>query len=231
MSIWRRHLSNVASALLAQDCLLCAANADAGLLCRDCLSDLPALPADLCPVCAEASPGSHPCGACLKQAPHFDATLAALEYRFPTDKIIQAFKYQRRLAVAGFLADRMLAGERPAGDLVVPLPLSAHRLRERGFNQAVEIARPLAHALGLPLVLDGLTRRLDTVPQATLPWKERRRNVRHAFECAIDLTGKSVIVVDDVMTTGATLDEFARVLKDHGASTVINWVAARAHRW
>lgn len=230
MSIWRRRLATVAGAVLTQDCLLCAAGADAGLLCRDCLGDLPALPADLCPVCAEASPGSNVCGTCLKQAPNFDATFAALEYRFPADKLVQALKYQHRLAVASFLADRMLAGKRPSGDAIVPLPLSSERLRERGFNQAVEIARPLARALCLPLMLDGVTRRLDTAPQATLPWKERRRNVRHAFDCTIDLAGRSVIVVDDVMTTGATLDEFARALKDHGALKVVNWVAVRAHR-
>ena len=183
-----------------------------------------------CPVCAEASPGGNLCGTCLKDMPHFDATFAPFAYAFPLDKLVQALKYQHRLAVAAFLADAMLAGARPDGDLIVPLPLSAGRLRERGFNQAVEIARPLARALGLPLQLDGFTRRLDAAPQATLPWKERRRNVRHAFECALDLTGQSIIVVDDVMTTGATLDEFARTLKDHGALRVTNWVVARARR-
>ena len=94
----------------------------------------------------------------------------------------------------------------------------------------MELARPLARALALPLALDGCRRSRDTAPQATLPWKERRKNVRHAFECALDLSDKSVVVVDDVMTTGATLDEFARTLKASGAVRVINWVAARALR-
>lgn len=88
----------------------------------------------------------------------------------------------------------------------------------------------MARALKLPLELDGCTRSRDTVPQASLPWKERRKNIRHAFECSIDLSGKSVIVVDDVMTTGATLDEFARTLKAHGAVRVTNWIAVRALR-
>jgi len=230
LSIWRGRLATLGAALLAQDCLLCGSASGEGLLCRTCGQDLPMLAGPACPVCAEASPGGNLCGTCLKDMPHFDATFAPFAYAFPLDKLVQALKYQHRLAVAAFLADAMLAGARPDGDLIVPLPLSAGRLRERGFNQAVEIARPLARALGLPLQLDGFTRRLDAAPQATLPWKERRRNVRHAFECALDLTGQSIIVVDDVMTTGATLDEFARTLKDHGALRVTNWVVARARR-
>jgi ComF family protein len=173
-------------------------------------------------------PAAGPCGACFKAAPAFDATLAAFRYGFPVDKLVQALKYGHRLAIADFLAAAMLAGPRPEGDWVMPLPLSRERLRQRGFNQAAEIARPLARALGLPLVLDGVARVLDTPAQATLPWQARRKNVRHAFESALDLTGRRVIVVDDVMTSGASLDEFARVLKIHGAARVTNWVAARA---
>jgi ComF family protein len=124
----------------------------------------------------------------------------------------------------------MLAGPRPTADLVMALPLSPQRLGERGFNQAVEIARPLSRALGTPLSLDDCRRVRETAPQASLPWSARRANVRNAFECGIDLTGRSVAVVDDVMTTGATLGEFARTLKRHGAARVTNWVVARAVR-
>jgi ComF family protein len=170
------------------------------------------------------------CGACLATQPHFDATFAAFRYAFPADRLIQALKYQRRVATADFFGRALLAGPRPEGDLIVPLPLHPARLAERGFNQSVEIARPLARALKLPLELDGCTRSRDTAPQASLPWKERKKNIRHAFECAVDLAGKSVIVVDDVMTTGATLEEFACTLKAHGATRVSNWVAARVLR-
>ena len=229
MSIWRRRLAALGSALLPQDCLLCGSAADHGLLCRDCSDDLPTPAGAGCPICAEASPGGI-CGACLKNAPHFDATYAAFTYSYPVDKLIQALKYQHRLAVAGYLAEALLAGPRPDGDMIIPLPLAARRLRQRGFNQAVEIARPLARALDLPLQLDGVGRPVDTPAQAMLPWRQRRRNVRHAFECGLDLTGRRLIVVDDVMTTGATLDEFARTLKAHGAARVTNWVAARVRR-
>ena len=222
-----RRLS-ILSALLPQDCLLCGIGTD-GLLCPPCRADLPPMVDVLCPVCAERSPAG-PCGACLKNPPHFDATIAACAYGFPTDKLIQAMKYRRKLAVAHLLTEIMLEGSLPVGDLMVPVPLAVARLRQRGFNQAVEIARPLARALKLPLELQGCKRRLDTVAQATLPWAARRKNVRHAFECTLDLSGRSVIVVDDVMTTGATLNEFALTLKNHGAIRVSNWVAARALR-
>ncbi len=215
---------------LVQHCLLCGAGSGDTLLCPDCRHALPELGRPRCPVCALPAPGGAVCGACLKSPPAFDATIAIWRYGFPVDKLVQSLKYEHRLALAGFLAQSMLAGERPPGDLVIPLPLSPLRLVERGFNQAVEIARPLARALGLPLVVDACRRTRETLPQASLPWKQRRSNVRHCFECSLDLTGKSVIVVDDVMTTGATLDEFAALLKRHGAARVTNWVVARAVR-
>lgn len=216
--------------MLPQSCLLCLADSGDQLLCPTCRGSLPRLAATGCPTCAAPTPHGETCGACLKNPPHFDATIAAFAYAFPMDKLVQQLKYAHRLAIADFFAGELLARELPAVDLIAPLPLSPHRLRERGFNQAVEIARPMARALGLPLLLDGCLRIRDTAPQAMLPWKERRKNVRHAFACTIDLSGKSLLVVDDVMTTGASLDEFARTLKDHGAARITNCVAARTVR-
>ncbi len=110
----------------------------------------------------------------------------------------------------------------------MPVPLSTERLIERGFNQSVELARKFARQLGVPMELHAIRRHRHTTPQATLPWKARAKNIRHAFECELDLRGKSVWIVDDVMTTGATLDELARVLKLHGAVRVESRVIARA---
>ncbi len=224
---------SLGAAMLPQDCFLCAAAAGNDLLCKACANDLPRLPGFCCPVCALPTPLGETCGACLKQAPHFDATHSCFSYLFPVDRLVQALKYRHRLVVSAFLANALAEAlapppHPPPADLLLALPLSAQRLRQRGFNQALEIARPLARRLGLPLLLDGYTRVIDTAPQASLPWKERHRNIRGAFECALDLTGKAVIVIDDVMTTGATLNEFARTLKKHGAARVSNWVAARA---
>jgi ComF family protein len=214
--------------LLPRACLLCGDYAPAAL-CDACNADLPRLSGPLCPVCATPLAAPAPaCGACLQSPPAFDATLAPLRYGFPVDRLIQSLKYSCRLASADFFAQSMLAGTPPEGVLLMPVPLSRQRLRERGFNQALEIARPLARALALPLDATALTRPRDTLPQSRLPWRARKGNVRHAFECHRDLSGLAVIVVDDVMTTGATLDAVARTLKDHGAARVTNWVAARA---
>ena len=213
--------------LLPMDCLLCGGDADS-LLCAPCCASLPRLPAQLCPICALPTPGAAICGACQVQPPHFDATLATFRYAFPVDRLVQTLKYQHRLALATWFAEAMLALP-PAGrhDLLLPLPLAPKRLGERGFNQALEIARPLARALALPLALDVCIRRFEAAPQASLPWRARQRNVRGAFETQRDLSGKSVLVIDDVMTTGASLNELARSLKKLGATRVDNWVLAR----
>jgi len=229
LSIWALAGRAIGEALV-QNCLLCGAGSGDALLCPDCRDDLPRLGGPACPVCALPTTAGAVCGACLKSPPAFDATIAAWRYGFPADKLVQSLKYEHRLAIAGLFAKAMLAGPRPDGDLLIPLPLSPRRLADRGFNQAVEIARPLARALDVPLAPEACRRTRETVPQASLPWKERRSNVRHCFECSQDLTGKAVIVVDDVMTTGATLDELAALLKRHGAARVTNWVVARAVR-
>lgn len=218
----------IVAALLPQDCLLCGTPAGARLLCGACADTLPRLPHALCPVCALPSPANETCGACLKQTPHYDATLAGFRYEFPIDRLVQALKYDHRLAIAAWFARALLPSPPPAGNLMLALPLSEPRLSERGFNQALEIARPLARALGLPLATGACTRSQDGPPQASLPWAERQKNVRGVFECSQNLAGRSVIVIDDVMTTGATLNEFARTLKKHGAARVTNWVVARA---
>lgn len=227
---WKLSISALLDLLLPRACLLCGASASAAL-CAGCTAELPRLSAPACPCCGEPLALDAPaCGACLKSPPAFDATLAALRYGYPIDHLVQDLKFRRRLASAGFFAAAMLAGAHPTGDLVLPVPLSRARLRERGFNQALEIARPLAHALGLPLDATSLVRTRETPPQSRLPWRVRQRNVRHAFACTRDFSGMTLIVVDDVMTTGATLNAVARTLKDHGAARVVNWVAARAAR-
>ena len=222
---------NGAGALLPQDCFLCAAPGGASLLCPSCTVSLPRLTTERCPLCALPTPGASICGACLKRTPHFDATQAVFRYEFPVDRLIQSLKYAHRLASADFFGKALAQIAAPCRpDLIVPVPLSAARLAQRGFNQALEIVRPLARALGAPLEISGIQRQRDTAPQASLPWKERVKNIRHAFDCTIDLRGKTVLLVDDVMTTGATLDELARTLKEHGAARVETWVLARALR-
>jgi ComF family protein len=221
-------LKTLANLLFGGSCFLCRGAAD-DVLCRECDADLPRLEGARCPRCALASPGGALCGRCLAQAPRYDATLAALSYDFPADALIHALKFRGELALSSLLSallqEKVLSS--PAVDLVVPVPLSARRLRERGYNQAVELARPLAAAARVPLELALCERMRDAPPQMELPWTERARNVRGAFRCARALEGAAVAVVDDVMTTGATLDEVAATLKAAGAASVVNWVVAR----
>jgi len=211
-----------AHAWAGEDCLLCGAEAGPELLCPACIGELPALP-ESCPRCALPSPAGAVCGNCLNCPPHFDATLALWRYEFPCDRLVQALKYRARLALAGFFARGLASRPLPEVDLIVPMPLHPKRLAERGFNQALEIARHL----GRPIEPRGVLRVKDSLPQTELPYEERAKNVRGAFLCRVDLSGASVAVLDDVMTTGATLNELARVLKRAGATRVENLVIAR----
>lgn len=222
--------SRVATALFGGACFLCR-GAAGGLLCAACDADLPRLSGPLCPRCALASPAGEVCGRCLAREPHYDATIAALAYRFPADVLVHALKFQGELALALLLGDLLAAAvaAAPPGrvDAVVPVPLSPRRLTERGGNQAMELARRAARASGTRLV-PGLCERVrDTPAQVGLPHAGRAANVRGAFACPGLVAGLSVAVVDDVMTTGATLDEVAHTLKAAGAARVVNWVVAR----
>jgi ComF family protein len=202
-------------------CFVCRGRSRA-TLCESCDADLPRLPASVCPRCALETPAGAVCGRCLAHPPHYDATVAALAYAFPADVLVHALKFRAELALAPFLSS-ILKERIGEADCIIPVPLSAQRLRERGYNQAVEIARHL----GGKVELDACVREHDAPPQAGLDREARRRNVRGAFRCKRSFAGERVAAVDDVMTTGATLDELARALKAAGAASVVNWVVCR----
>jgi ComF family protein len=216
-----------ARSLLPQSCQLCGADSGIGALCPPCLEDLPWLSRARCTVCALPLASGRVCGACLERPPHFDRVEAVFAYRFPVDALIHAYKYGGRLALAralGGLLARQVAGD---VDAIVPMPLARGRLAERGFNQALEIARVAAALTGVVLLARACRKVVETPAQAMLPWEERARNVRRAFVCDADVEGRRIAVVDDVLTTGATLNELARVLRKAGAVEVRGWVVAR----
>jgi ComF family protein len=221
-------LKNFSTLLFGGTCFLCRGRAR-DVLCADCEQELPRLARPRCPRCALASPAGAVCGRCLAKSPRYDETVAALAYEFPADALIHALKFRSELALAPLLSHLLLKEIASATrvDMVVPVPLSAPRLKERGYNQALELARPIAARLGRPLDFAACERAREAPPQTDLPWAERAKNVRGAFRCTRALTGASVAVVDDVMTTGATLDEIAGTLKEAGAARVMNWVVAR----
>lgn len=213
--------------LVAPSCLLCAGPSAGALLCAPCDADLPRLATQHCDTCALPITSGTRCGACLSDPPAYDHVCAPFTYAFPIDALVQALKYRGMLAIAPVFGSALARSldERP--DVIIPMPLADARLRERGFNQAQEIARHVAKITGLPLLPRACRKVRDTQPQAALPWKERAKNMRKAFVCDEDFTGKHVAVVDDVMTTGATLNELARNLKQAGAVRVTGLVAAR----
>ncbi|HWT72490.1 MAG TPA: phosphoribosyltransferase family protein [Oxalicibacterium sp.] len=167
---------------------------------------------------------------------HFDATIVVADYAAPVDQLVLSLKFGARLALAPLLGrmlrDAMLQARGAAlPSLLTAVPLGDQRLAERGFNQALEIAKPLAHAIAVPLAPQLLERTRETLMQSMLPPGERHKNVRHAFVVAAggaDLVrGQHIGVVDDVMTTGETLNDIAATLKRHGAARVTNLVFAR----
>ncbi|MBL8393870.1 MAG: ComF family protein [Candidatus Accumulibacter sp.] len=217
------------AALLAQDCLLCAAESGDSLLCPACAQGLPRLALPRCPRCALPTPLGEVCGRCLTKPPHYDVASAVYRYAFPIDRLVQSFKYGHRLALGSYFGHQLASlTKRIEADLIVPMPLHPLRLRERGFNQALEIARALSAAWRIPIDATSCRRTRHTIAQADLPWRERARNVRGAFDCASDLDGKRLLLVDDVMTTGTSLDELARTVKLHGATQVSLLAIARA---
>lgn len=226
----RFNISAIFERLLpAQPCLLCGADSHAGLCCSACDADLPRLAGAHCPVCGLPTADGSVCGECLKQPPSFDHTVAAFRYAFPVDKLIQALKFHERLILVNYLADALSQRIAPRADCIVALPLHPARLRERGFNQSLLLARRIARRLDIPLLSGACERVRNTPPQSSLPWKERDKNMRQAFVCkpGADVCGKHVAIVDDVMTTGASIGELARALKVAGASEVSAWVVAR----
>jgi len=234
-------LNTVLWALYPPVCVVCEqalpASAVAGDLCDPCRDALPWRRGPVCGQCGLALEGHEAlrCGACLARPPAFDRLFVPLAYESPVGALITDFKFHGRLApgrvLAGLLTDAVTAAVADAGlplpEALVPVPLHPARLARRGFNQAVELARPLAGALDLPLHTAGIRRQQDTPAQSTLTAKARRSNLRQAFAVSGPVPAR-VAIVDDVVTTGATVEALARVLQRAGAEQVQVWALARA---
>lgn len=227
-------LNNVQRVLYPECCVLCGKVCDTGVaLCRGCTDDL-ACNSHACPRCASPlPPGSGGmCGRCQQRLPPFDRAVSPFIYQPPLDSLLRELKFERRLHHARLLGTAMARQIRDSGitlpELLLPVPLHRARLRERGYNQAIELSRPLSRILGIPIDRYSCIRRHNTRSQSDLGFKSRRANVRHAFELRRPLAAEHVAVVDDVMTTGATLSELARTLKGGGVKRVDVWSCARA---
>lgn len=231
----RRALAKLPHAL-PSTCALCGQTA-ATALCAACEPKFFRRVTNRCPQCAlphADTVTSGLCGACLSAPPAFDATIVATDYGAPVDQLVLALKFGAQLALAPLFArllrDALLDDRRDSlPTLLVTVPLGSRRLATRGFNQALEIARPLSHSLGILLVPRIVQRERETEAQALLHPPQRQRNMQDAFSLSpgADVRGRHVGVVDDVITTGATMNAMASLLKRHGAARVTALVFAR----
>lgn len=219
-----------------QRCLVCDAATDGAELCASCRTMLPRIDSG-CERCAVPLPGAvagtRSCGRCLTQPPSYDRARALYRYAAPVDRLVQGFKYRRRLdwgRVLGEAFAQYLHAVGARADAIVPVPLHRRRLRERGYNQSLELARPVGRLLDIPVWAHVARRVRPTPAQAGLSREERRRNVRSAFEVVqrTKIADKHVAIMDDVMTSGHTVDALARALKRAGAAEVSVWILARA---
>ncbi len=203
-------------------------------LCKSCHSELPRLKS-ACVRCAEpltAELAREPlCGRCQVSPPVYNRCLALFQYKPPADHLVQSLKFRGELEMARLLGTMMaqwlsrVIDTRP--DVLIPVPLHRDRLRERGFNQAVELARPVATQLGCAMDVSSCQRSKMTAPQSELSRKKRANNVRGAFQVLNPVQGH-ITIIDDIMTTGSTAHELASMLLKAGADSVDVWVCARA---
>ncbi|MGR9012465.1 MAG: ComF family protein [Gammaproteobacteria bacterium] len=183
------------------------------------------------PPCSDAPLPAIVCGRCLSRQPAFDRTYAPFIHQGAIRHLIGSLKfganYKNARLLGMLLADHLKqAADRP--DLILPVPLHKARYRQRGFNQAIEIARTVSRELQIPLDLNSCKRNRDTPHQTRLPAKKRRKNLKNAFSIVKPIRARHIAILDDVMTTGSTAHELAHALKKAGASRVDVWVCGRA---
>jgi ComF family protein len=239
---WYKVISLALDFLFPPVCLLCGSEdlyQTGCLICKDCLNSISFISHPVCARCGKPflteTTRDHVCGSCLTQEPSFNLVRALGRYEGALETIIHNFKYKQKFSMVNlfnFLLDHMHnhAITFSSYDLLIPVPLHRSRLRQRGFNQTVILGNILKKKYHLPLHTNILQRTAHTLPQVTLPVKARKVNMRNAFKVkeSQSVEGKTILLLDDVYTTGATMNECARILKKSGASRVDGFVIARA---
>jgi ComF family protein len=230
----RKMVDSIIDAILPWRCVVCGLSCTGSGICQTCKAALPwnnkaciscALPLQLA--------GDIHCGSCLKNPPILDAVLCPLLFGFPVDRLVHKFKFQRNFACGAVLGRMLIESVQikdwPQPDLLMAVPMHRFRLLHRGFNQSFELARQIGKGLSIPVAVYDLQRHRHTVAQSGLDAKSRRKNLNGAF-CwrGKPLNGMNIALVDDVMTTGSTLNECAKVLKRAGAKNISAWTVARA---
>ena len=206
------------------------------VLCQACLNDITINenPCKQCGCALKLQFQSTYCGACIRHPPSFDTTIAPYCYSPPLSIFITQCKFHGKQAYGAVLANWLLQSiqahyeNTSYPDALAPVPLHQHRLRQRGYNQSMLIALQLSRQLNIPIITEGIYRRINTIPQATLPSKQRQKNVNQAFVVHKPFTDQHIAIIDDVMTTGHTVNALTKALKKSGAKRVSVWAIARA---
>jgi len=228
-------LNNVQNWLLPNNCTLCGQRGQENLaLCRDCQLNLNTINS-ACERCAIPLPDSVQsgiCGQCIIEPPNFDNSISLFVYETPISQMIQSLKFNRKLANArllgNLLATHLEERKHPRPTCILPVPLHHKRLQSRGFNQSLELAKPVSRVLDIPITQHLVKRIRHTPPQSRLKFRERDKNVNMAFELNGHAIPKRVAILDDVVTTGATCNAIAGLLKKAGAEHVEVWSLARS---
>ena len=213
-------------------CVLCATSGHTGLdLCPACEDDLARIQTP-CPACGmPLTESEHSlCGSCLQKPPPFQRTVSPFYYEPPLTELVTLFKFKHQLKMARIFAE-LLARElrdRHKPECIIPVPLHPRRLTERGYNQSLEVARLLGTQLAVPVDYHLCQRSRYTAPQTGLDAKERKRNIKGAFSLAGECRYHSVAILDDVITTGQTVTELAKLLRNNGVEEIQVWSVARA---
>jgi ComF family protein len=225
--------------LFAPCCVLCNATVTGAIsLCQPCLQDLPRIKGSCyqCGLPLKCDLKASLCGQCQQSSPPIDYLVSSLQYAYPVDYLVSQLKFQCDLTHAKIFGQVLLETlqahymQQPSQlpEIIIPVPLHKKRIRQRGFNQALEIARPIAAKLNIPVSTSLVKRTKYTKAQSLLTAVERRKNLRNSFVVSKPVENEHIVLLDDVVTTGTTVYELAILLKKSGVKKVGVWTVARA---
>lgn len=220
-------------------CIICSQHSTLQKdICLDCLNLLPKFPSG-CEICARHIPHSPhllsgiTCGKCISNPPHFDRTLALFSYVHPIDKFIINLKFNHQLIYAKLFGELFVKHLKSYykntsfPELVIPIPLHQKRLKQRGFNQVFELAKSIKKHLNIKIDTNSCIKIKNTPPQSLITFDERKVNIKNSFKIKYSIQAKHVAILDDVMTTGHTVNELSKTLKKSGMQKIDVWCIAR----
>ena len=220
---------DIKRSILPGACFFCLSTTT-GAWCIRCERDF-ILDIERCPICARRSKANKTCGSCLKQLPIINSTEVLFDYQYPTNYLIKAYKFKNRPELAERFSVKLtekLKNKSALPELLLPVPLHRTKQRQRGYNQSLELAKKISQSMQIKVESSLCQRIRNTSPQSTLPTKNRRANVKGAFKLKSRHMPEHVAIIDDVITTGSTVNELAKHLKRAGCKTIEAWAIARA---